>query len=119
MATKGTKCASARTGEVEGNMNFEYEKLTQKEKRQYDRLSESGKTQYEKQWIQLQQQKNRMQEMIARDTQKSKKERTHRLCQEGGALEAALGHPIPAEKLEIFMNWIRKNKELIETEIEC
>lgn len=99
-------------------MQFNYEKLNQKEKHQYDCLSESGKAQYEKQWVLLQQQKNRIQEMIARDTQKAKKERTHRLCQEGGALEAALGHPIPLEKIEIFMNWIRKNKELIEAEIE-
>ena len=99
-----------RKRERNGKMIFDYEKLTKKEKQQYDSLPTEGKEIYEKSWCKIQEQKHKMESQLARFKDAERKKRTRRLIQIGGAVESALGKPIEGEEnLKKLTYWLKKN----------
>ncbi len=91
-------------------MTFNYDDLTKKEKKQYDSLDAESKKLYEKQWVKMKQEMNKLNATIQRAKEKERKQRTHRLIQISGAVESVLGSPIEGEEeIRKFMLWLKEN----------
>ena len=91
-------------------MEFNYNELTKKEKKQYDSLDSKSKEIYEKQWVKMKQELNKLDLTVKRAKEKEEKARRHRLISLGASVESVYGGRIEGkEELELFMNWLRKN----------
>ena len=92
-------------------MEFNYNELTKKEKKQYDSLDSKSKEIYEKQWCRMKEEMNKLDLTIKRAKEKERKERNHRLIQIGASVESVLQGKIEGkEELELFMEWLRKKE---------
>ena len=92
-------------------MIFNYDDLTKKEKKQYDSLDPKSRLIYEKQWCRMKEEMNKLDLTIKRAKEKERKERNHRLIQIGASVESVLQGKIDGkEELELFMEWLKKNK---------
>lgn len=90
-------------------MEFNYEELTKKEKKQYNSLDAESKKVYEKQWVKMKQELNRLNLTVQRAKEKERKARSHRLIQIGASVESVLQGKIEGkEELELFMEWLKK-----------
>lgn len=73
---------------------FDYGKLTDRERKLYDKLSEAQRKTFEKNWINVEKQKQktnqakaRLQKMAKAQSEKERKARTHHLIEVGAAVE--------------------------------
>lgn len=93
-------------------MEFNYSDLTKKEQKVYDSLTAESKKTFEKQWVKVKEEQNKLNATVARAREKERKARNHRLIELGAIVESVTGFPIDSkEDKEKFMEWL-KNKNV-------